>query len=124
MLDIHHILDNRQVWLTLGFRFLYGLRNITPFAIGMSQMPTRRFVILNAIGAAIWAATFAGGGYLFGMAMETFLAGQQKWLAIGALLAVATIVWVVRIIRRRRGRPERATPRHGVGGSKRIHPGS
>lgn len=98
---VYRLLERHQTWLILGFRFLYGLRNITPFAIGMSQVPTRRFIILNVIGAAVWAVTFTCGGYLFGAAMETVFAGQQKWYAILGLAAVAATVWVVRMIRRR-----------------------
>jgi membrane protein DedA with SNARE-associated domain len=98
---VYRLLERHQTWLILGFRFLYGLRNITPFAIGMSEVPTRRFIVLNVIGAAVWAATFACGGYLFGAAMETVLAGQKKWFAILGLAVIAAIVWVVRMIRRR-----------------------
>ncbi len=94
---VYHMLERHQTWLILGFRFLYGLRNITPFAIGMSQVPTRRFVVLNVIGAALWAVTFACGGYLFGAAMETIFAGQQKWYAVLGLAVIIVIVWVVRM---------------------------
>lgn len=47
----------------LGFRFLYGLRNIAPLFLGMSVLPTMRFVLLNAIGAVLWATTFSLAGY-------------------------------------------------------------
>ena len=32
---------------------LYGLRTVPPFAIGMSNIPTRRYLMLNLIGAAV-----------------------------------------------------------------------
>ena len=41
--------------LVLGFRFLYGLRTIVPFAIGISRISVARFVLLNAAGALAWA---------------------------------------------------------------------
>ena len=103
---VYRMLERHQTWLILGFRFLYGLRNITPFAIGMSQVPTRRFIVLNIIGAAVWATTFACGGYLFGVAMETVIAGRQKWYVVLGLAAIAAIVWIVRMIRRRLGSRE------------------
>jgi membrane protein DedA with SNARE-associated domain len=105
---IYRLLERHQTWLILGFRFLYGLRNITPFAIGMSEVPTRRFVLLNIVGAAVWAMAFACGGYLFGAAMETFFTGRQKWLLVGGLALVAVVIWAVRTIRKRptaRGAP-------------------
>jgi membrane protein DedA with SNARE-associated domain len=98
---VYRLLERHQTWLVLGFRFLYGLRNITPFVIGMSKVPTRRFIVLNVIGAGAWAVTFACGGYLFGAAMETFFSGRQKWFVILGLAAIAAIVWGVRMIRRR-----------------------
>ena len=103
---VYRLLERHQTWLILGFRFLYGLRNVTPFAIGMSQVSTRRFVILNVIGAAVWAVTFACGGYVFGAAMETVFAGQQKWIVILALAGVLSLVWAVRHLRNRSRRTQ------------------
>ncbi|MDB5423653.1 MAG: DedA family protein, partial [Phenylobacterium sp.] len=40
----------------LVFRFIFGLRLASPIAIGVSQVPTWRFTVLNLLGAAIWAA--------------------------------------------------------------------
>jgi len=99
---VYRILEKHQTWLILGFRFLYGLRNITPFAIGMSEVRTRRFLTLNVIGGVIWAVTFACAGYLFGEAVESVFAKGGKWVVIGAVVGVALVVWVIRHIRRRR----------------------
>jgi membrane protein DedA with SNARE-associated domain len=101
---VYRILERHQTWLILGFRFLYGLRNITPFTIGMSEVPTRRFILLNVTGAAIWAAAFAWGGFLIGKALEIFFEKEGKWVVIGLVVTVAFVVWVVRHIRRRRAR--------------------
>lgn len=99
---VYRILEKHQTWLILGFRFLYGLRNITPFAIGMSDVPTRRFMFLNFTGAAIWAVTFAWGGFLIGKGLETFFEKEGKWVVVGLVVAMALVVWVIRHIRRRR----------------------
>src|SRR5690348_14350721 len=45
---------------TLIFRFLFGLRLASPVAIGVSQVPTWQFTILNLLGALIWAGASAG----------------------------------------------------------------
>jgi len=37
---VHVLLDRYQTLLILGFRFLYGLRTVTPFVIGMSRVKT------------------------------------------------------------------------------------
>lgn len=50
----------------LAYRFMYGIRNISGVAIGMSRLRWQKFVLWNAIAAFIWAAAFSGFGYLFG----------------------------------------------------------
>jgi membrane protein DedA with SNARE-associated domain len=67
------LLERFDTWFILGFRFIYGVRNVTPFALGATEIRTVRFVILNALAAIIWALSFAYGGYVFGHAMEAFL---------------------------------------------------
>src|SRR5690242_3495753 len=61
-------LDEHGTLLLLTFRFLYGLRNVVPFAAGLSGVPTRRFLPLNVLGAAVWAPVFVALGYAFGQA--------------------------------------------------------
>ena len=44
--------------IMLGFRFVYGMRTITPLLLGMDRtIRVGRFVLLNLIGAAFWSAT-------------------------------------------------------------------
>lgn len=97
------ILHRHQTALILGFRFLYGLRNVTPLAIGMSKVSTRRFIILNVIGAAVWACSFACGGYLLGHALETFFKSRaHKLMILAGVLGVVFVLWLIRVIRRRK----------------------
>jgi membrane protein DedA with SNARE-associated domain len=99
---VYRLLEQYQTGLILGFRFMYGVRNITPFAIGMSEVPTRRFIGLNVVGAALWAVSFSWGGYLFGAAMESFVEKRyHAWLLLG-LLVTACLIWIIRVIIRRR----------------------
>lgn len=67
------ILDRHPTSFILGFRFLYGFRTVGPVALGMSNTPAMRYVILNIIAAAIWAVSFTAIGYVFGEAIETAL---------------------------------------------------
>ncbi len=92
MLERHHYL------LILGFRFLYGLRNITPFALGMSNVRTKVFIALNLVGAAIWATAFACGGYVFGMAMEKYLSREKKVVFLISVLVIVAGIWIIRKI--------------------------
>ncbi|MBC7905711.1 MAG: DedA family protein [Rhodospirillaceae bacterium] len=78
----------------LSFRFIYGVRNIAPFVIGISGVSRVRYFILNFIAAMIWAHSFAWGGYLLGRALESWL-GDNKFMLLGGfvLLAVAIGAW-------------------------------
>jgi len=80
-------LERHPVLFVMGFRFLYGLRTVSPMAIGTSQIATRTFFLLNALSAAIWAALFTGIGYGFGGGIERvfgdFLASNRLLPALG-----------------------------------------
>ena len=54
----------------LGFRFAYGLRGVAPILVGIQGIPPRRFLILNALGALIWAVIFSLAGYFLGAGLE------------------------------------------------------
>lgn len=101
---VHKLIEKWHSWIILLFRFWYGLRNITPIALGMSEVKTSLFVTLNIIGAFIWAVTVAMGGYLFGAVMETVLGDIKKYqmyLLIGAAL-VGLAVWIISLIVRKK----------------------
>lgn len=98
---VHKLLERYQLLLILGFRFLYGLRTVTPFVIGMSRVKTERFVILNIIGALIWAVVIGTGGYLFGTVFEAFL-GDIRHIETYLIIAIPMIgllIWTVHFIR-------------------------
>jgi membrane protein DedA with SNARE-associated domain len=101
---VHKLIEKWHSWIILLFRFWYGLRNITPIALGMSEVKTSLFVTLNIIGAFIWAVSVAMGGYLFGAVMETVLGDIKKYqmyLLIGAAVA-GLAVWIVSLIVRKK----------------------
>ncbi len=47
-------------------RFVPVARTFTPPAAGAGQMPYRRFLVYNAVGAVAWCASMLAAGYLFG----------------------------------------------------------
>lgn len=88
--------EKHPTGFVFAFRFLYGLRTISPMAIGTSGIPAARFAILNAMAALVWAAIFVGLGYLFGNAIETVLGRLMhgaEWVALAAGLALA--IWLI-----------------------------
>jgi membrane protein DedA with SNARE-associated domain len=80
--------------IILAVRFLYGLRTVLPFTIGMSTIPTLRFQLLNFAGAVLWAGSGAAAGYLFGNAIESILGHIHRYEEfVFAFLAVAGLAW-------------------------------
>ena len=57
----------------LTFRFIYGVRNISSFAMGMSAIRWQRFLSLNFLAAGVWAASFVAAGYFLGHAFRAVL---------------------------------------------------
>jgi len=91
--------------LILGFRFVYGVRNITPILLGINRVNHLKFLGLNIIGAGVWAITFTLGGLLFGRLFEHVMS-QASHMALYLLAAIAAIAGLVWYIRQRRGKAE------------------
>ena len=104
----------------LSFRFIYGLRNISPFIIGMSGISRAKFVLLNFIAAVVWANAFAWGGYTIGKILETYLGGSSQLILAVAVVAVVVMTGVNAWRQRRKvlaaGRSEIATGEGPAGG--------
>ncbi|HME43386.1 MAG TPA: DedA family protein [Syntrophorhabdales bacterium] len=101
---VDHLIDRHGTWIMLGFRFLYGLRTITPFVIGASRVSPSRFLLLNAAGALVWAIAVGCLGFLFGAAAETVLRNVRKiegWIVL-AMLGAGAVIWVIYFLRKRK----------------------
>lgn len=103
-------LRRHQNFLILTFRFYYGLRNVTPFAVGSAQVGRVRFFVLNLIGAVIWAIALTYIGKLSGEAAELFLTDIHRYelAALGVLVALGIGIWAITLIRHRRHARRRA----------------
>jgi len=98
----------------LSFRFIYGVRNFSSFALGISGIGWKRFMVLNFIAAGLWAITFVGVGYLFGQAFEAALgqlARDFSLVVLGVFVLVVSVVSITARMRmRRRERRRAASP--------------
>lgn len=97
------LLDKYPIWFILGFRFIYGLRTITPFLIGASNISPKRFLVFNIIGASIWSVTFGVMGYLFGSALEIIIGNIKKYelLVFVMLSLIGLVIWLMHIRKNR-----------------------
>lgn len=86
------LIERYPAGFILSFRFLYGLRAAGPVAVGVSAVSTRKFAILNAVAAGLWAGAFVALGYAFGPTVMALLGGifaHAAPVAAGVAVAVA-----------------------------------
>ena len=91
-----NLLQRHETVLILGFRFMYGIRTVASFVIGMSHVATAKFVVLNVLGALLWAGIIAGFGYAFGKAFEVII-GDIKHYQLQIIIAIGvfgTLLWL------------------------------
>jgi membrane protein DedA with SNARE-associated domain len=90
--------------LTFGY-FVPGVRHVTAYAAGMSELEPPRFALFAYSGACIWVGTFITLGYFLGErwhAVEKNIHTVMVDVAIGvAVLGVGYLVW--RKWRKKRG---------------------
>ena len=102
------LIHKYETLLILGFRFVYGVRNITPIMLGINRVSHLKFLMLNLIGAGVWALSFTYGGFFFGALFEKYMRGASH-IAFYVLVAAAVIAGIVWYIRQRRRSKEPAT---------------
>jgi len=97
---VNSLLVRHQTLLIIGFRFIYGLRTITPIIIGVSGISAIRFFILNFIGAFLWASLVGSLGYLFGQSIQILIGDIKKYelIIFVALALTGLLVWIFRFL--------------------------
>lgn len=95
------LMQRYDTWLILGFRFVYGIRNVTPIMLGISGVSHLKFLLLNIVGAGAWACLFTAGGYFLGNAFIHFMGHVGKSVIYFLLLVVACLI-LLRLFRARR----------------------
>ncbi len=92
-------------------RFIEGLRQANGIIAGMSGLRWPRFLVFNAIGAALWVAVWASIGYLSGDHINAIYKAATKYVTYLAIaLAVLLLAYIARhIVRTRRARARDAT---------------
>jgi membrane protein DedA with SNARE-associated domain len=89
-------------------RFIEGLRQANGIVAGISGMHWRRFVMFNAIGAALWVGVWVSAGYLAGNHIITIYDQLTRYsLYVLAALAVAVAALIGWHLRRRAKRRSR-----------------
>ena len=91
--------EHRADWIAVTSRFVYGTRTVAPLLLGMNGYSATRFALVNAAGAALWAALVVGAGYLVGAGVEQ-LFGRVRHIEL--LLLLIGVLMMLRWWYRRR----------------------
>jgi membrane protein DedA with SNARE-associated domain/membrane-associated phospholipid phosphatase len=85
-------------------RFVAFLRSFVGIFAGVSEMPARTFATYNALGGAVWVATFSLLGYLFGRNLPRLVhyLGRVSLLLAILIAVVAGVVLLWRWFERNR----------------------
>jgi len=82
--------------LTFGY-FIPGVRHLTAYAAGISELEPHRFATFAYMGSILWVTTFLSLGYLLGDRWEVVQRTIEHYLAevtvVIAVLLVAILVW-------------------------------
>ncbi|HEX3860149.1 MAG TPA: DedA family protein [Stellaceae bacterium] len=107
-----HGVDTALRWLErydagfiLTFRFIYGVRNFSSFALGLSAVRWNRFLLLNFAAAGLWALLFVSVGYFLGHAFRAVLgdlARSFSLVMLGIFVLIGGGMWLLHRRHRRR----------------------
>ncbi|MGQ4002169.1 DedA family protein [Francisellaceae bacterium CB300] len=96
------LIDKYDFWAILSIRFLYGLRTITIFIVGLGNVSKIKFVTLDAISSLIWSFIYITLGYFSGHAILHFInhvdiakwISRNKYLSIFILILLSSIIYL------------------------------
>ena len=103
------LLRKYDIWFILSFRFIYGIRAISPIVIALCGIMPKRFIPLNFVAAVIWTIISCGAGYwlgdfLFDKETGVVVSGnfdRLKYTAMAVLLLILVAVIVGKILTER-----------------------
>ena len=102
--NVYAVFDRYEIAVLLGFRFVYGMRTITPIALGAGKMVSPlKFLLFNAISAALWSAFVSGLGFAIGHGAELLL-GDLKQYEIAFMSGLALLglsIWLWRLLHKK-----------------------
>jgi membrane protein DedA with SNARE-associated domain len=115
--------DRRGAIVITFARFVEGLRQANGIIAGITGMHWLRFLIFNAIGAALWVGTWVSLGYLAGNHIDTiyhYITQYSLYVLIAVVAVIAALI-IRHVVRRRRRAARRdagaaedlAVPGHG-----------
>jgi len=100
---IYARIEKYPILIFFIYRFMFGLRTITPLTIGTSNTKTRAFLFYSALSIIIWTALYGSIGYLFGTFIKSELGHIEhieKYI-IGVLIMSGIVFTVILQMKRK-----------------------
>jgi membrane protein DedA with SNARE-associated domain len=104
-------LERYNTGFILSFRFVYGVRNFSSFAMGLSAIRWQRFLSLNLLAAGLWASSFIAIGYFLGGAFRAVLGDIVQSVSLSLLGAFIVFFVAVALAHRLQRRRQLRLPR-------------
>lgn len=86
----------RRFWVVIIARLMPGIRTLVSAAAGASAMPYRRFAVICALAASLWASIWVVGGAIIGNALLDLAERYTLPALFLAAVGVATAAVIVR----------------------------
>ena len=100
---VEGFMSRRGPTIVLVARFVEGLRQFNGVVAGVTSMPFPKFLLWNALGAALWVGCWSTAGYLAGDHIEAIAASVSRYLVVAVGVAVLLLIaYVWRRHRRKR----------------------
>jgi membrane protein DedA with SNARE-associated domain len=97
---LERLLQRHHVLMVLTLRFLYGVRIPGLLTLGMSKLPVWSFLILDFLGAIIWAAGICAIGFGAGRVIMGFFesldTAEQTFMFVAILLGSFMLAMLLR----------------------------
>ena len=109
---VEAFMARRGALMVIVARFIEGLRQLNGVVAGVTRMPFRRFLVCNAIGAALWVGVWSSAGYFAGNHLPAISAAIDRYQNYVIVLVVVLVAgFLLRRTRRRRARRRAAATR-------------
>jgi membrane protein DedA with SNARE-associated domain len=87
-------------------RFVEGLRQANGIVAGISGMHWAKFLVFNALGAALWVIVWTSVGYFSGSHIDTIYRAATRYdTYLAVAIAVFALAYIMRRLWKRRDRP-------------------
>lgn len=99
---VRRLTERYPTLIIIGIHFLYGVRTVGLFVIGMSGVSGWRFFWLNIVGSIITVSIVATTGYLFGNVVEVMFGDLRRHdrYIFGGIALLAIVGWLALRLRR------------------------